>query len=138
VKLFEGTSKLIKFLSNAEFTTMIALADFVCYNDCILRNHGIRNGKILDINSMSELLGIPYSTLTRNINSLIEKGVIAEVKTGTINPDETNKSTKCYLANPDIYLRGTCINTTVQAIFEKTGWKEYRDKYMLDKDFLEL
>lgn len=125
VKLFEGVNELRQYLNNnGEFTTAISLADYICYEDCILRYRGMRKGRILDAKTLSELMDIPYKTLCRHINSLMKKGIIAITKVG--NKDNPDELIEVYVANPNIYLRGCDVNKTALGLFEKSGWNSYK------------
>ena len=126
VKLFDGTEELHTLLgSDVIFATAIRLSKFVCYDDCILRTNGRKNGKILSVNDLSKILNIPYSTLRRHISVLYKQGVLALCKTGTKgNPDAIHD---VIIANPDVFMRGVDINKTVVSIFEDAGWNGYKD-----------
>ncbi len=125
VKLFDGTEELHKLLNNdGVFTTAIRLSKYVCYDDCILRTNGHKNGRILDIHDLSELMDIPFNTLRKHISVLYKNGVLALCKTGSKgNPDLIRD---CIIANPDIFLRGSNVNKTVVAIFKEAGWDNYK------------
>ncbi len=110
----------------------MSLSDYVCYDDCILRFKGNKNGRILDTHELSELMKIPYSTLRRNISSLMKKGILCISKVGNkYNPTEILEA---IVVNPDIYLRGMDINKTVKGLFEKSGWNEYSQKTLRESN----
>lgn len=45
VKLFDGTDELHRIINNdGIFSTCLRLSKFICYEDCILRKGGHRNG----------------------------------------------------------------------------------------------
>ena len=127
MKLFDGTEELFKLLkSDAAFNIAIRLSKFVCYDDCILRTNGYKNGKILDVHDLAELMNIPYNTLRKHISKLYKNGILALCKTGSKgNPDSIKN---CIIANPDIYMRGVNINKTVIAIFKEAGWSGFNNK----------
>lgn len=124
MKLFDGTEELHNLLKNdGVFSTAIRLSKYVCYDDCVLRNGGHGNGKVLDIHDLSELMGIPYNTLRKHISVLYKNGVLALCKTGTKgNP---GLITDCIIANPDVFMRGVNVNKTVIAVFKESGWGGY-------------
>ena len=132
VKLFDGIGKLRKIINNnGALLTCLSLADYVCYNDCVLRNQGLQNGRILDIHDLSELLDIPYNTLRKQIALLMKLGILAYAVTGNVNNGHHDTETilaKTIVVNPDVYMRGKNVNKTVIALFEKSGWKELKDQ----------
>ena len=124
VKLFDGISELRKAINNdGVFSTAVSLADYVCYDDCVIRMGGHKNGRVMSVHDLSDALDIPYNTLRKHISALYKNGVLALCKTGTRgNPDLLND---CIIANPSVYLRGTKVNKTVLSIFEESGWGNY-------------
>lgn len=124
MKLFDGINELHKMLNNdGIFSTAVRLADFVCYDDCVLRMGGHKNGKVMNVHDLSEAMDIPYNTLRKHISALYKNGVLALCKTGTKgNPDLIND---CIVANPDVFMRGININKTVITIFKEAGWTGY-------------
>ena len=133
MKLYDGVNMLRQYLdNNGEFATAMSLSDYVCYEDCILRFKGNRNGHILDVHELAQLMKIPYNTLRRNIGSLMKKGILCTSKIGNrYNPDEV---LDVIVVNPDIYLRGMDINKTVKGLFEKSGWNEYSQKTLRESN----
>lgn len=122
VKLYVGVNNLRKYLTPNEFSIAISLADFVCYDDCILRKGGHHNGKIFTLQELSDEMDIPYNNLRRTINSLIKKGVIGIHKTGC--KDKPNAIVKAITVNPYIYTKGTNVNKTILGLFENSNWKD--------------
>ncbi|MBQ0090623.1 MAG: hypothetical protein KBT27_14960 [Prevotellaceae bacterium] len=123
VKLFdEVLDTLSERLSVSEFRFAVRLAKHVSYDDCILRTNGHGNGKFLDITDISNLLGENYKTTSRIMNGLIKKGVIGKHVTGCL--EDPNVLVQCYTCNPYIYMRGTKVEKTILALFEKSGWKD--------------
>jgi len=125
VKLFDGTEELHTLLNNdGVFSTAIRLSKYVCYDDCILRTNGHKNGEILNITKLAEVMNMPYSTLSRHITVLKNNGILAICKTGTKgNPSKTHD---CIIANPDVFMRGINVNKTVISIFKEAGWDNYK------------
>ena len=134
VKLFDYTEELHDLLNNdAAFNIAIRLSKFICYDDCILRMGGHKNGKILDVHDISEVLKIPYNTLRKHISVLYKHGILAICKTGTkYNPDNIKN---IIIANPDVYMRGTNINKTVISIFKEAGWNGFKEESKSAKSF---
>ena len=122
VKLFEGVNDLRKYLNNqGEFSTAMSLADFVCYDDCIIRTGGHKNGRKLSIEDLSKLMDIPLSTLKRNLMNLNKKGVINYSKEGS---KENGYVGEQIVVNPWIYLRGKNVNATAVGLFERSQWND--------------
>jgi lambda repressor-like predicted transcriptional regulator len=82
VKLYLGVNELRKYLTQGEFTVAVSLADFVSYDDCIIRHGGHQNGKILSIKDLADEMEINYDALRKTITSLVKKGVLGIHKTG--------------------------------------------------------
>lgn len=120
VKLYLGVNELRKYLTQGEFTVAISLADFVCYNDCILREGGHRNGKILTIQELADEMEMNYDALRKHISSLVKKGVIGIHKTGC--KDAPNKMVKAITVNPYIYTKGNNVNSTILSLFSESQW----------------
>lgn len=121
VKLYLGVNELRKHLTPGEFTIAISLADFICYEDCILRKGGHLNGKILSIEDLSVEMDMNYEALRKQINSLVKKGVIGIHKTGC--KDKPNTLVKAITVNPYIYTKGNNINETIASLFSCSRWK---------------
>lgn len=127
MKLFDGTEELYKILNNAPaFNTAIRLSKFVCYNDCVLRNGGRKNGKVLNVHDLAEQMSIPYDTLRKHISLLYKNGILALCKTGTKgNPGLISD---CIIANPDVFMRGVDVNESVLTVFRDAGWRGYTEE----------
>ncbi len=120
VKLFDGVNELRIYLNNqGEFSTAMSLADFVCYDDCILRTGGHKNGKKLGIKDLADLMKIPEGTLKRNIMNLNKKGVINYSREGSKKDGYVGEQ---IVVNPSIYLRGKNVNATAVGLFERSEW----------------
>lgn len=124
VKLYLGVNKLRKYLTQNEFTIAISLADFVCYDDCIIRRGGHHNGKILTIKELSEEMDIVYDTFRKTITSLVKKGVIGIHKTGCV--DKPSVILKAITVNPFIYTKGNNVNKTILSLFKDSNWNKIR------------
>ncbi len=117
VKLYAGVSKLRgkgkDKLSDKEFAVTIALSDFVCFEDCCLREGGHRNGKILTQAELAEKLDMQYKNFNNTFRSLRKKMVLGTFHTG---------GEEFITVNPWIFTRGTKVNSTVAAYFENSVW----------------
>lgn len=122
VKLYLGVNKMRKYLTPGEFTIAISLADFVCYEDCIVREGGHHNGKILTISELAEEMEMNYEALRKILSSLKKKGVIAISETGC--RDNPKILTKCIIVNPYIFTKGININKTLTGIFNNSNWND--------------
>ena len=121
VKLYLEVNKLRKYLTPGEFTIALSLADFICYDDCILREGGHHNGKILTIEELAERMDMNYDALRKQLNSLVKKGVIGIHKTGC--KDKPNVLVKAITVNPYIYTKGNNVNKTILGLYENSMWK---------------
>lgn len=116
VKLYTGMVELKKRLTDREFAVAIALSDFVCYDDCCLREGGHGNGKILTMKDLAEKLDIQYNNLKAIILSLRKKKILGVFITG--------KNDKTYTVNPYVYTKGNNVNKTVITYFENSEWHD--------------
>ena len=116
VKLYSGISELKKRLSDREFAVAISLSDFVCYDDCCLREGGHGNGNILTMKDLADKLDIKYNNLKVILLSLRKKKILGVFITG--------KNDKTITVNPYIYTRGNNVNKTVITYFENSEWQE--------------
>lgn len=107
---------LFKELPTKEFAVTMAIMPFISYTDGILRYEG----KIVDGKTISDLLGENYETFKRIITSLIKKDILKRVE----RPSDTyaNKTKKCLVVNPYIFLRGQDIERGIVEIFDKSKW----------------
>lgn len=116
VKLYSGMTELKKNLTDREFAIAIALSDFVCYDDCCLREGGHGNGKILRQKDLAEKFEMNYNTLKEIMLSLRKKKILGTFITGA--------NDKTITVNPYIYTRGTNVNKTVITYFKNSKWKD--------------
>lgn len=117
VKVFiHPITALFKELPTKEYAVTMALMPFISYNDGILRY----DGKIIDVKTISNILGENYETFKRIIASLIKKEILGKVE----RPSDTyaNKTKKCLVVNPFIFLRGQDIEKDIVALFENSKW----------------
>ena len=117
VKVFTNPiTALFKELPTKEFAVTMALMPFISYNDGILRY----NNKIVDGKTISDILGENYETFKRIITSLIKKDILKRVE----RPSDTyaNKTKKCLVVNPYIFLRGQDIEKEIVSLFSGSKW----------------
>lgn len=117
VKVFiHPITALFKELPTKEYAVAMALMPFISYNDGILRY----DGKIVDGKTISDVLGENYDTFKRIITSLIKKDILAKVE----RPSDTyaNKTRKCLVVNPYIFLRGQDIERDIVNMFSESKW----------------
>ena len=126
VKLYTRIVPILrKHLTPGEFTFLISLSEFVSYDDGIIRNCSHGNCNVVNQKELAELLDIPYGNVRQFMRKLMNKGVIASVKTGYIYPDEKERYTNAYVVNPYIFFRGVDANKKIlKTFFDNTGWKE--------------
>lgn len=114
IKLYQGAIDVMRtHLSLKEFMIALALANFVCYQDCCLRQGGHGSGKPMTIQSIADALNENYNTIRENIRSLKQKQVLGVFETG---------DKKFITVNPWIYTKGTDVNKTVIAYFKDSLW----------------
>lgn len=117
VKVFtDPITALFKELPTKEFAVTMALMPFISYTDGILRY----NGKTADGKMISDILGENYDTFKRIITSLIKKDILKRVE----RPSDTyaNKTKKCLVVNPYIFLRGQDIEKDIVKLFSESKW----------------
>ena len=117
VKVFvHPITALFKELPTKEYAVTMALMPFISYNDGILRY----DGKIVDGKTISDVLGENYETFKRIITSLIKKDILGRVE----RPSDTyaNKTKKCLVVNPYIFLRGQDIERDIVDMFSGSKW----------------
>lgn len=120
VKLYSGISELKKRLTDREFAVAIALSDFVCYDDCCLREGGHGNGSILTMKDLAEKLDMTYDNIKKILLSLRKKKILGIFLTG--------KNDKTITVNPYIFTRGNNVNKTVITYFENSEWQDLLGK----------
>lgn len=118
----EAIPVLRKHLTPSEFVFAVSIAEFVSWQDCVLRKGTHGNNHIIDMKELSELLDMDYGVVRRLVSALKKKGVIGKHETGTILEDSDSKAKVVYTVNPYIYFRGVDVNKTVASFYENTGW----------------
>lgn len=127
VKLYDKTlSVLRKNLKPTEAIFAVSLAEYVSYQDGILRRGGHGNGKFLDMKDLSVEMDIDYNVVRRIMSVLISKGIVCKYEVGCV--ENPKLKAKGYVCNPWIFIRGNIANRTVMGLFENSGWRELLDK----------
>ena len=121
IRNFRGNGVLFRELLTPQETQLVMfLQDFVCYNDCILRTNGNKQGNYLTVDDLYKLYGgIQFDTFRKQMAALRRKEVIAYHNSGT--PGLNNKM-KCITLNPYIFCRGTEVDTWIREYFSKSQW----------------
>lgn len=117
IRSFRGNGVLFRQLLTAEETQLaLFLQDFVCYNDCILRTNGNKQGNPLTLDMLASMYGLKYDTFRKIMSSLKSKEVVAYHKSGSASP-EKNKM-KCITLNPYIFCRGMEVDKWIVITFQ--------------------
>lgn len=120
VKVFQNPLlQLHRELTTRENSVLMGLMPFISYKDGVLRC----DNQVLDIKTMSEILGEEYGGFRKAIISLIEKEVLKKIDIKS----ETNssKTKKCFVVNPFIFFRGTDVDRSITSEFINSKWAEY-------------
>lgn len=124
IRSFRGNGVLFRQILTAEETQLaLFLQDFVCYNDCILRTNGNKQGNPLTVETLAALYGSKYNTFRKVMGSLRKKEVIAYHNSGSGSP-EKNKM-KCITLNPYIFCRGMEVDKWISSYFENSQWAKF-------------
>lgn len=121
VRNFRGNGVLFRELLTPQETQLaMFLQDFVCYNDCVLRTNGNKQGNPLSIEDLYKMYGgLQYETFRKQMSSLRKKEVIAYHNAGTAGID--NKM-RWITLNPYIFCRGTEVDTWIREYFSNSTW----------------
>ncbi len=135
IRSFRGNGVLFRQLLTAEETQLaLFLQDFVCYNDCILRTNGNKQGNPLTLDMLASMYGLKYDTFRKIMSSLKNKEVVAYHKSGSASP-EKNKM-KCITLNPYIFCRGMEVDKWISDYFSNSQWANFErqkiKKYVKD------
>ena len=135
IRSFRGNGVLFRQLLTAEETQLaLFLQDFVCYNDCILRTNGNKQGNLLTLDMLASMYGLKYDTFRKIMSSLKNKEVVAYHKSGSASP-EKNKM-KCITLNPYIFCRGMEVDKWISDYFSNSQWANFErqkiKKYVKD------
>jgi hypothetical protein len=123
VKLYDKTLAVLRrHLKPAEFVFAISLAEYVSYEDGILRKGGHGNGKFLTMEDLAQEMNVDYNVVRRIMPVLTKRGIVCKYEVGCV--ENPKLKVKGYVCNPWIYMRGTAMNRTIIGLFEKSGWKQ--------------
>ena len=112
-----------QLLTAEETQLALFLQDFVCYNDCILRTNGNKQGNPLTLDMLASMYGLKYDTFRKIMSSLKNKEVVAYHKSGSASP-EKNKM-KCITLNPYIFCRGMEVDKWISDYFSNSQWANF-------------
>lgn len=116
VKIYKETLRCLD-LTPSEKLMMYELMDYVSYQDNYLRSNGI----LLDIKAIARLLHKEYEATRQVIKRLVDKGVLAVVRTGCFSTADKH-TFKAYIFNPYIGSCSSMMSSTVLEIFKCAGW----------------
>ena len=124
IRSFRGNGVLFRQLLTAEETQLaLFLQDFVCYNDCVLRTNGNKQGNPLTLDMLASMYGLKYDTFRKIMSSLKNKEVVTYHKSGSASP-EKNKM-KCITLNPYIFCRGMEVDKWISDYFSNSQWANF-------------
>lgn len=109
---------MFKELPTKEFAVTMALMPFISYTDGILRY----NGRFVDGKEIANILGENYDTLKKIISSLNKKDIIKRIERQS--DTYANKTKKCLVVNPYIFLRGQDIELDIVDLFKESKWAD--------------
>ncbi|KXY40035.1 hypothetical protein AT257_06745 [Bacillus cereus] len=115
-----------KYLTNAEKSFLIDIAGYVGFlSNCLVEDVNLKNPIPLTQSDLSRKLGIDKSNMSKRVNSLIDKGVLARSESGIEN---NNVRAYSLFVNPNILFSGNKdeVNGTLKAMFRKIP-KELKD-----------
>ena len=131
VRSFRGNGVLFRNeLTLQETSVTMFLQDFVCYDDCILRTNGSKNGNPLTIHQLADMYGVKFDTFRKTMRSLREKEIIAYHNCGTVN----NNSMKLITLNPYIFCRGMNVDKWVVKYFSNSKWAKVQRQKVKQSD----
>lgn len=137
VKLYDDTIDMLgENLKYGEFSVAIKISRLICYSDCVIRNGGHQNGKVLSIKEISEHLNMNYDALRKTMTSLFKNEVFTyhNIK----SQDKDSITIKSIICNPWIFCRGDKISIEILELFENSKWRNlYDDKNNTDRDSYE-
>ena len=110
---------MFKELPTKEFAVAMALMPFISYKDGILRYEN----KIVDVKTISDVLGENYDVFRKTFSSLIKKEVIGKIKRQS--DTYANKTKQCIVVNPNLYLRGQPIEREIVEKFSNSKWAKF-------------
>jgi len=124
IRSFRGNGVFFRQLLTAEETQLaLFLQDFVCYNDCILRTNGNKQGNPLTLDMLASMYGLKYDTFRKIMSSLKNKEVVAYHKSGSASPEKNRM--KCITLNPYIFCRGMEVDKWISDYFSNSQWANF-------------
>ena len=123
-KDFRGNGVYLrKLLKPQEQVLLRFLADYMCYNDCVLRLHGSALGQVLSISQLAEMYEMDISNFRKLLARLQEKQCIVCHERNTIHDKDGNLiSDNCITVNPFIYTRGLGVKQEIVSLYSNTVW----------------
>lgn len=123
LKVFsESIHDLGRKLTASELTFLIMILEYVSYKDCVLREGGRKDGRVMGMPEIAAAIGMEYTRVTRLVSQLERKGVMGHHVTGSILKGYEGKAKKVYTVNPNIICRGGYVNKAVIDFYEDAGW----------------
>jgi hypothetical protein len=113
VKIF---NKIISTLGEEELTAneykiCLRLLEFIEYESGILKYSN--NGRELNTKDIADITGLCYKSVSRAMQTLVNKKIYGVHKTGKEN---------CYTVNPFIFMKGKYVNKTLYDFYKKSKW----------------
>ena len=130
-KDFRGNGLYFRqFLKPQEQVLLRFLADYISYNDCVLRYQGNTQGRILSVIELASLYQMELTSFRRTLNALRTKQCIIYHAKNTIH-DRNNVliSEKCITVNPYIYSRGNGVTQEIIDLYKGTMWADLNRGY---------
>ena len=131
VRSFRGNGVLFRNeLTLQETSVTMFLQDFVCYDDCILRTNGSKNGNPLTIHQLADMYRVKFDTFRKTMRKKKKKEIIAYHNCGTVN----NNSMKLITLNPYIFCRGMNVDKWVVKYFSNSKWAKVQRQKVKQSD----
>ena len=99
-------------LTHGEAWLSVLMRFMVCYDDCILRANGHRNGRIISKKDLPEIVGEGYQNVWKLVSGLKKKGWLKEF------PDPDGQE-MAIAVSPHYILKGKKIKNSIKNLFEK-------------------
>lgn len=123
IKSFRGNGNLFrKHLAPNELMVLMFLTDYLCYNDCILRVGGNRQGSILTVEQLADLYGLRYDSFRRIMSELKKKEFLSYHDKNTLETTVGIINQRCITLNPYIFCRGTKVDDYVASYYRNSIW----------------
>ena len=124
VKNFRGNGRLFRILLTPnEIAVLMFLADYVSYNDCVLRRNGNNKADIMSVSLLAKEYNISLCSFQKVMASLNRKEIIKYHKSKTIHNYKGEIINKRSITlNPYIFCRGSRINSEIRDIYSNSLW----------------